>query len=204
MPGWRENVDWQHITRHREPEKWVSTWAVEEFTEQEKLQATAIHEAAHAVLLSVARVPVLSVAVRTYSELRYCGAGSMGAVDIGPYNTDLFGLCIAFAAGERAEERHLHETGKWTVERAWTIERHAYSDRQMIAAAISGCGNPPLTYGQTEHWNDLTSIHPSTDRTLDQYWVGIRRLADELVRHRRLTAEQVQDITKIPNPAVTA
>ncbi|OLZ72546.1 hypothetical protein AVW11_03910 [Streptomyces amritsarensis] len=204
MPGWHPNIDGRGITRHIEPDRWTDTWTVEGLTEQQKLRSTATHEAAHAVLMSLARVPVLSITVCTYSDLKYCDAGSMGAVDIGPYDTDLLQLCHALAAGERAEECLLRESGLWSVDRAWTVERHASSDRHEIATVIRKHSSQILTYGQSEDWNDLATIHRNTDATIARHWAPIRELADELVVHRQLTAERVQDITKIPNPAPPA
>jgi hypothetical protein len=204
MPGWQINIDGQNVTRHAEPAAWFDTWTVEDFTEMEKLQLAATHEAAHAVLMSLARVPVIQVHVRTYSELGHCGAGAMGTVEIGPYSTDLGDLCYALAAGERAEERLLHEEDLWTVARAWAVERHAVSDRNEITTVIREHASQVLTYGRSQQWNDLSVIHNHTDHVLDLHWPTVRRLADELAQRRQLSAAQVQDITKIPNPAVPA
>jgi hypothetical protein len=198
---WHVNRNPDHTTRHPEPTGgWHHTWKIERFTEEQKLQGTAIHEAAHTVLYCAAGAPITSVLVRTMSE----SDGSVlanGQTTHGPYRIDLSDLLTALAAGERAEDRWLREVGLWTPERAWAIERHAREDRRAAARTITSTGRE-MTVGTSSHWSDLASIHQRADEAIDKRWSSITALATALLRYRHLDAQQIQDITGIPNPAL--
>jgi hypothetical protein len=196
---WHANRNLAHTTRHPEPDHWIHTWDAEGFTEDQKLHGTAIHEAAHAVLMCAAGVPIHSVLVRTMSETTN-GLPS-GENDRGPYSVDLVDLLAGLCAGERAEDRWLRAAGLWTPERAWAIERHARNDRAMADDTIHDTNQIHLTYGASSHWNDLASIHTHTDQVVDQYWANITDLADALIVHRSLNAQQIARIARIDNPA---
>jgi hypothetical protein len=199
---WHVNRNHRHITRHPEPEHWFDKWAVEAFTEQEKLRSTAVHEAAHAVLLAVAGVPVLSVTVRTMTEA--VGSTPSGETQRGPFRVQLRDLLVGLCAGERAEERWLHETSLWNAQRAWAAERSAHGDRQEVDDFIHQASGLYLTYRSTGKWNDLAELHDHTDRALTDHWRSITALAEALVQKRHLDARQVADFASITNPAVGA
>ncbi|WP_275558531.1 hypothetical protein [Streptomyces sp. 5-6(2022)] len=198
---WHVNRNPAHITRHAEPDcNWVHTWRVENFTEDQKLYGTAVHEAAHAVLLCAAGVPIHSITVRTMTD---AAAASLpnGENTRGPYKVALYDLLTGLCAGERAEDRWLHQTNLWTPNRAWAIERHARNDRTMAYQAIQDTADLPLTYGQSSDWTDLAVIHDHTDQAIDRYWSNITDLADALITHRHLNAKQIVRIARIDNPA---
>lgn len=196
---WHANNNPAHTTRHPEPDQWNHTWDVEDFTETQKLHGTAVHEAAHAVLLCVAGVPIHGVLVRTMTETT--GGLPSGENDRGPYSVNLFDLLAGLCAGERAEDRWLRTAGLWTPDRAWAIERHARNDRAMADATIHDTNQVHLTYGADDRWNDLAAIHRHTNEAVDQYWSNITDLADALIVHRSLNAQQIAQIARIGNPA---
>ncbi|MGW4825739.1 hypothetical protein ACWEP4_44560 [Streptomyces sp. NPDC004227] len=199
---WHVNRNRRHTTRHPEPEQWTDKWAVEAFTEAEKLHGTAIHEAAHTVLLCAAGVPVHSVLVRTMAEA--ADTLPTGEVERGSYSVPLYDLLAGFCAGERAESRWLRETGMWTIERAWAAERGAQNDRHVADQALFDTAGRHLTYGRTDDWNDLTAIHTHTDQAIAKHWASITDLAAALVRERHLNAQQIADIARVDNPAAGA
>ena len=197
---WHVNRNRRHTTRHPEPERWTDKWAVEGFTEMEKLRSTAIHEAAHTVLLVTAGVPIYSVTVRTMSEA--VGDIPSGETHRGPFRVQLQSLLIGLCAGERAEDRWLREAGKWNVRRAWAAERSAIHDREEVDAFIDRASSKYLTCKSNGAWHDLATLHDQTDRALDEHWGRINDLAEALVQARRLDARQIAEIARISNPAV--
>ncbi|WP_121701531.1 hypothetical protein [Streptomyces sp. E5N298] len=196
---WHVNRNYRHITRHPEPAQWTDKWSVEGFTEAEKLHGTAIHEAAHTVLLATAGVPVHSVTIRAMSEA--VGRLASGETLRGPFNVVLQDLLVGLCAGERAEDRWLHETGMWNLDRAWAAERSAINDRQEIDNFTYQTTSLHLTYRSSGTWHDLATLHEHTDRALDTHWARIRDLAVALVEARHLNARQIADIARIHNPA---
>lgn len=196
---WHVNNNPAHTTRHPEPAHWTHTWAIEDLTEQQKLHGTAIHEAAHTVLLCAAGVPIHRVLIRTTSEAT--ADLPTGETDRGPYSVNLFHLLAGLCAGERAEDHWLHQTSQWSPGRAWAIERHAINDRAMADEAIHDTNQTRLTYGTSTRWNDLTQIHATTDTTLARYWTNITDLAGTLIHHRTLNARQITRYARIDNPA---
>lgn len=198
---WHANRNPAHTTRHPEPDhQWIHTWRVENLTETQKLHGTAIHEAAHAVLLCTAGVPIHSVTVRTMTEAAAASLPS-GENDRGPYKVALYDLLTGLCAGARAEDHWLQQNGLWTPGRAWAIERHAIGDRTMTAQALQDAADLPLTYGNSGDWNDLAVIHDHTDQAIDRHWLNITDLAEALVTHRHLNAQQIARVARITNPA---
>lgn len=198
--GWHVNRDRRQITRHPEPDHWVNTWEVEALSEQEKLHNTATHEAAHAVLWALAGVPILDVTVRTMTEA--AKGFALGVTVKGPFHAAIYPVLLGACAGERAEDRWLHETGLWNEERAWVVERLARSDRREAATCIREASSRVLTCQSNGEWNDLPTIHDHTDKALDDHWASVTALAEALVQKRHLDERQIADIAGITNPAV--
>jgi hypothetical protein len=198
---WHTNRNRRHTTRHPEPEQWTDKWAVEDFTEMEKLQSTAIHEAAHTVLLATAGVPIYSVTVRTMSEA--VGDIPSGETHRGPFRVQLQSLLVGLCAGERAEDRWLRETGKWNVRRAWAAERSAIHDREEVDGFIDRASGKYLTCQSNGAWNDLATLHEHTDRALAEHWDSVTDMADALVQDRHLDARQIAWIARVDNAAAS-
>ncbi|MFE4420425.1 hypothetical protein [Streptomyces sp. NPDC056817] len=199
---WHVNRNHRHITRHPEPEQWTDKWAVEAFTEAEKLHGTAIHEAAHTVLFCAAGIPIYSVTVRTMSEA--VGTIPSGETNRGPFRATLQDVLAALCAGERAEDRWLRETGMWTTGRAWAAERSALNDRTEADGFIYQAAGVFLTCRSNGTWHDLATLHSHTDQVIAKHWASITDLADALVRERHLDAQQIASIARIDNPAAAS
>lgn len=199
---WHVNQDPALVTRHPEPRcEWTNVWDVEGFDEISRLRNTAIHEAAHAVAFCLVGAGVLSIRVRTVSEVARSGA-NLGSTYPGDRSLTLKDTATALAVGERAVDRWLRRTDQWTPERAWAAEACALGDRLEIAQIIREATGEELTFGVSRRWNDLSVIHERADRMIVEHWAGITRLAEALVVERNMNSLQVQLVTGIPNPVL--
>ncbi|QKZ20323.1 hypothetical protein [Streptomyces chartreusis] len=171
------------------------TTDVLDLPEEQRLRLTAMHEAGHAALWHQAGVRLDKVLVRTATEAEQLGVRAAGQTIVGAKATIRLGDALAVAAaGERAEDRWLRESGLWTKARAWVIERHAARDR-LHACYSAQDAHAQLTFGErTGHPYDYTTIQADADAWLDVVWDGVRRLADALVHHREVDGFAVPDL----------
>jgi hypothetical protein len=149
--------------------------------------AQAVHELAHAVLWMAAGIHVVDAAIGTEE-----GIATGGPV---PPHAGL-GCAVGLAAGERAEDRWLRETGLWTEERAAVAEVGAHRDRGVILAADV---QPRVTFGGGDGY-DYAHLHALADQALSLHWHRILTVAPYLVRATRLTGDEIAAHAGLPNP----
>lgn len=103
------------------------------------------------------------------------------------------------AAGERAADRWLRETGQWTPERAWSVERGARSDRNRAVevAAYFGRG----FWIEAHPWDGWTQVCAWADGSLDAHWDRVQSVAEALLADGELDAAGVARVTGLPNPS---
>lgn len=189
MPGWHDNRDgyrtrWappapSDLDAHRNFRDFL------ELTESQELECTAVHEAAHAVLFHLAGATVEHVGIRMRREATGHPA-RVGVTEV-DYNLTLGSLFPALAAGERAEDRLLHEQRLWSPRRAWAVERLASGDRARIERTLLECTGRSMTYGTApSSCCDYQNLHRATDAALTSAWSAVRTVADALVEHRHL------------------
>lgn len=175
-------------TRHRPPEQWVSTRQVRNFTEGQRVMAVAVHEAAHTVMHLYRGVEVLYAQVDDGPDAG--GRMSYKIDENRPYEIE------STAAGERAEDRWLRESGLWTEGRAWVAERVAWGDRTLINELVPG----GLTYG-TDKLSilDYSNILDRTDELLDGLWWHVMQLANCLAEYRYMNGDEAAAVTGLTN-----
>lgn len=192
---------WARYTRTPPPLYEVdSTDVVTAYTPQEQLLNTAVHEAGHAVLYLSAGHSVGSVALEAPEDLSDL---ARAAVKYLPATGPWLGFALAYAAGERAEDRWLRETGLWSMDRAWASECHAWGDRSQVAEVLQACHHRELTFhGHPGDWGDYAWITDRADKALDQVWDQVLALGHHLAAHRFVTGEEAARIAGIaPSPA---
>lgn len=147
----------------------------------------AIHEAAHAVTalaggghLHHAQIETLDSATDNGGVTEACGLddGTLFAVFSG--------------AGERANDRWLHEAGLWTPRLAVAVESGARGDRAKFLQV-----NPHVGFGDRQV--DYRAVHDLADQAIDRHWAAITTVADALVIHIRLDGDAIADLAGIPN-----
>ncbi|GAA0426464.1 hypothetical protein [Streptomyces luteireticuli] len=191
MNTWHLNSDKPVYTRHPEPQSWNSTYAVLDFPDPVLRRFIAVHEAGHAVLYLASGIPV--------GEVHLCndlgkGPGEGGAAWVKPGGNfsvpyaQYIAMCVA---GERAQNRSLHEQGLWTPDRAWAVERLAADDRDKVAEALRFCNRGDLGFGHSPASGlDLAVVHRAADAALSHLWDRVLRLAEAVDEHGHLTGDQ--------------
>ncbi|MFF6866677.1 hypothetical protein [Streptomyces ardesiacus] len=185
-PAWRENSDgvwtWHpepHVNRIYEP-----------FNDHQLRTHGAYHEAGHTIAALTAGLTVDAI------HLAPSGQGDMFHSVISGTIFRWTHYVTMLAAGERAADRWLRESGLWTEERAWSVERGARTDR-ATAIAFAAKHGEQLTL--TAHpWDGWTQICSYADGRLNTHWERVVRLADALAQNGSLDASAIQDVTELP------
>lgn len=150
----------------------------------------AYHEAGHAVTALACGLTVDAI------HLAPSGQGDMFHCVISGTIFRWTDYVTMLAAGERAADRWLRESGLWTEERAWSVERGARTDR-ATAIAFAAKHGEQLTL--TAHpWDGWTQICSYADARLNTHWERVVRLAEALSRCDSLGAPTLQNIVKLP------
>lgn len=149
----------------------------------------AIHEAGHAV-----------IALDGGAHLHHATIGddpnnpTVGGITYACGMADSNGHLFArfSAAGERAIERWLHESGLWTPKRAVAAEVGARGDRMAFLKV-----NPDVGFGDKHI--DYSVVHDLADHALSTHWAAVTAVADVLHKTRHLTGAAIADIAGLPN-----
>ncbi|MFJ1827464.1 hypothetical protein [Streptomyces sp. NPDC088178] len=149
--------------------------------------ARAIHEAGHAVAALIGGAHLHHAQI-----VKGPATSPKGGVTHACNFSDGHAYAIFSAAGERAEDRWLHEGGLWTPGRAVTVEVGAHGDRRSFLRINSHVG-----FGDKQI--DYTVVHDLADNFLDQHWIPVARVADALVHHQHLTGDEIARIAGLPN-----
>jgi hypothetical protein len=173
-------------------------------------QAVAVHEAGHAAVALQFGLHLPSVTLIDPIELRACGhlKEIEGALD----NVLLDGATIGemmtvLAAGERAEDRWLRETGLWTVTRAFFAERSAFADRDVARVHLAGYGQG-LRFGASSvgapdaaDWWRASGL---ADAALHGIWDKVLLLANRIAEAGALSGDDAAAVCGMANPAPRA
>ncbi|WP_316782931.1 hypothetical protein [Streptomyces sasae] len=192
MPCWYPNANSRVPYTRTQPPRLQADVVLRDLLElpvEQHFRGTAVHEAAHAVLLQSLGATVEWVVVRPYTELAGDEpAGENSAV----YDMYVGDLLTCLAAGERAESRWLGESGLLTPVRAYAVELLAQGDRDMAGNLVRDLLGRELTFGvAVGEAFDYQSAHDAADAALDRCWPAVIAVADALVAHRRLDGEQI-------------
>lgn len=156
-------------------------------------QMGAIHEAGHVVASLRAGLGVDGVHLGSSAEGHMFHAVHSGSI------TRWDGYMAMLAAGERAADRWLRETGQWTPERAWSVERGARSDR---ARAIEFAADTDRTFDFLAHpWDGWTLVCSWADGGLGAHWNRVMAVANTLLEEGSLDAAAVAQVTGLANPS---
>jgi hypothetical protein len=185
-------------TRHQPPGRWskdsgdAEVYAIAAYTVKQEMQAAAIHEAGHAVVWMAAghRIDYITVPPRHTPVAPNVRALVQHQGGAGPWQ----GFAAAAAAGERATDRWLRETGLWTSDRAWAAERVADHDRVMAAGWVHGAVGTAMTFGASAAESDYTSICNTADNTLAAFWNRVTALGRHLAEHHFATGVEAARI----------
>ncbi|MFF8786859.1 hypothetical protein [Streptomyces sp. NPDC015125] len=157
-------------------------------SEQESRSSCAAHELGHAVLWLTRGVHVVGLGI---------GVGRGGRAECGPpAPQQRLDWAIAVAAGERAQDRWLRETGLWTEDRAAFAELGATSDRAQIFAADP---TPRPAFG--DGGPDYAELHTLADHALDEHWDAILIAMPALLREGWMTGDRLGAWVRTRNPA---
>ncbi|MGW7547117.1 hypothetical protein ACWGKQ_39355 [Streptomyces sp. NPDC054770] len=177
-----------------------------EFDRDTERQAVAVHEAGHAAVAFQLGLHVPSVSIAEPTGTRACRHPSpiVGAVD----NVRLAGSTVrqmmtVLAAGERAEERWLHETGQWTEIRAFFVERAGFGDRETARARLAEFGQD-LRFGTSTPDEpdpaDWWRAHGLADSVLDGVWDKVLVLAERIADRQVLPGDEAAAVCGVTNP----
>ncbi|MFE4514199.1 hypothetical protein ACFRMQ_08400 [Kitasatospora sp. NPDC056783] len=196
--GWHFDAETGLTTRNPKPTVTGPTPLFEVLALPDDLlrQAVAAHEAGHVAAMLHFGIPFKSVAIR--DDL--CAApngGNVAEVDVTcGFSVPLYTGLVAFAAGERAQDRWLREAGLWTSVRGWAAEAGALGDRREIYRAVDEAFGRDVTFGASDDpCRDMSALHDHTDALLDTLWDQATALADALSRRGRLTEQQAAEVT---------
>ncbi|MFJ6382989.1 hypothetical protein ACIQI7_23675 [Kitasatospora sp. NPDC092039] len=157
-------------------------------------RAFAAHEAGHVLVLLHFGIPFEAVFIRDDLGLVPDRAGSGGAVVLGPCSAPLRTGLTMLAAGERAQDRWLRESGRWTTRRGWLTELGAVNDRREIYRVVDEGSGRDVTFGASDDpCRDLAALHDHTDALLDTLWDRVTALAEALDQCGRLTCGQAAE-----------
>jgi hypothetical protein len=152
----------------------------------------AFHEAGHAVIALAQGIGVDGVHLLPAEDNVFHTVVSGKILQDDGYLTML-------AAGERASDRWLRETGVWTPERGWTAERCAEGDREEAAGFAARRGLP---FDLTAHpWDGWTQVCSWADGSLNHHWDRVVAVARALLEGTSLDAVDVARIAGLPNPS---
>lgn len=188
-------------TRYSAPDRQAGACAyLDDLTDGQRDHLRAVHEAAHAVSGLAAGAHIHYASISTTSALRDTSdtpawapanavpGGDTRACDL----TDGLGFIAFMGAGERAEDRWLHEQGLWTPTRAVGVELGAYGDRRHVLTL-----NPH--FGFDGGPADYLIVHHFADRLVSEHWSAITTVADVLATRLHLTGDEIADIAGLPN-----
>lgn len=203
MNAWFENPDvsstpghghapWVSHTRNPPADEWACTDAVAAYTPEEQTLNSAIHEAAHAVVYMAAGYGVGHVALHDPTDRSY---GGRAHVHYLPFSGPWLDWAVTCAAGERAEDRWLRRSGRWTSDRAWVSERLAWSDRRQLGLAYRDCYGKGLTFhGNHDDPGDYAWVMDRTDEALAPVWSKVLRLAHHVAERRYVDGNEAAEI----------
>lgn len=158
-------------------------------SKQQSELGQAIHELAHGVLWLAHGVHVVSVGVGV-------GRGGLAECDQPRDADQRLGWAIGVAAGERAEDRWLRESGLWTEDLAAMAEIAARTDRANILAADP---QPRPGFGDGGE-ADYSEFHDLADQALDVHWDRISTVLPLLIMEGQMTGDQLASLVDLPNP----
>ncbi|MCD9144363.1 hypothetical protein [Streptomyces albireticuli] len=187
MTTWYLNSDQSDgqpvFTRYPEPRAWAEGVGLYEclgFEDAVLRRAIAVHEAGHAVLCMAFGIPVVEICVR--EDLgKTSGEGGAAWVRTGDYwDVSYMRYAAMCAAGERAQDRWMRETGLWTPQRAWAVERTAGSDRDVLAQALRTVCGTELRFGASRPGVQYGTVQAVADSALSHLWDRLLCLAEAL------------------------
>jgi hypothetical protein len=185
---------WCRWTRTAPPDitGYTNTDQIANYTPDEKLFDSAVHEAAHAVLYLATGHRIRGITIHAAGDDSH---GGQAQVDHAPFSGLWLDFVTAAAAGERAQDRWLRESGLWTPGRAWVAERLAWDDRRQVAESTHTCLKQELSFGVRDDWTDYAWIMDRADEALDPLWDRVLTLTHHIAEHRQVTGEEAARIT---------
>ncbi|MEV6696209.1 hypothetical protein AB0M68_03475 [Streptomyces sp. NPDC051453] len=156
-------------------------------SEADSRAIAAAHELGHAVVWMAGGFHVVTLGVGDafggHAEVASAGRKA---------TTTLF---TGLAAGERAVDRWLRETGLWTPSLAAMAELTAAHDR---AAVFEMEPHPRPSFGDGPV--DYSVLHDIADEALDRVWAQVMTALPTLIQAGRMTGDQLASHIAIPNP----
>ncbi|MFE1321616.1 hypothetical protein [Kitasatospora phosalacinea] len=159
-------------------------------TEDQMLASTAVHELGHALVWLAGGLHISHISLVPEGS-------STGLVKAHLHHTDAETrpLVLGAAAGERASDRWLRETGLWTPGRAAIVEVGARGDRNFVLDHIT----PRPVFGTGDPGDvDYSVLQDMADAELDLLWDRLMCALPLLLQHRILTGDQLAQHVGLP------
>lgn len=166
-------------------------------TDEQRDLMRAVHESAHAVATLAASGYVHRAQIRTTPDLRTTADRLTGGLQVGGRVwscniSDGRDFVTVMAAGERAEDRWLRETGLWSSDIAAGVEYGAYTDRREVLSL-----NPGL--GFEGGYSDFLIVHELADRFVSEHWDAVTAVARVLAERLHLVGDEIARLAGLPN-----
>lgn len=197
---WHDDVDIDgrpYPTRNPVPDNGTcSDDYLGDLTNGQRDHLRATHEAAHAVSCLAAGGHVHYARIATTTVLKSTSHSQSGFKQSGNVMicnlTEGSDVAAFLGAGERAEDRWLHQNNLWTPTRAVGIEFGAFSDRHHFLDL-----NPHFGFG-VDH-NDYRVVHDLADDLITRHWDAITAVSHILATRLHLTGGDIADLARLPN-----
>ena len=150
----------------------------------------AVHESAHAVVALTLAVPVLEIVIGEAST-QDCLGHMRTAVPCGEIPIDKY---VTFVLAGEAAERHIHPAASLDV-----VHHHSKEDqsiaRKLLAIMLTELKLEPLLIQRPSDETvarELQRLEVRAAQLVNLHWLWIRRVADVLLRARRLSGAEIE------------
>lgn len=193
-------------TRHPVPSDWCCTAGGLDLPRTlNAREATAFHEAGHAVLALTRGVHVPAVRVNTEPGMSGCEhpQGFAGSNEsLGPQLglAPLESALIVLAGGVQAENAWLRGKGvEMTDRRSFAVEVGGLND-QVQARTLLACYGQNIEYGTGHSLRDYWHHQGTADQLLNAGWGKVCTLAQALLMYNHIAGDQAAELIGLPNP----
>lgn len=185
---------------HSAPSRWCCTNHVLALPLETDRRGAAVHEAGHVVAALLGGMNLIDATLTP--EHASCPRGPISAVSgvtqRSPGSVHPDDYLTMLAAGEVAHQRWLLESGLYTPDRAWAVERGARDDTDK---AIGVLRDHIPGYEDNGYRQEFWEYRPQAQALLDTHWHRVLAVAELLEANGHLSGDEAADLAGLPNPA---